>query len=90
MANTNYNTVTVTTSATKIISANSRIRGWIIYNAGSTAVYYGPDDSITTANTVALTPGATILSSDTANWKGDVYGIVATGTEDIRYWDWRE
>jgi len=90
MANTDYNTVSVASTATKIITANSRIRGWIITNTGSNKVYYGPDSSITTANALPLNAGATILSSDAVNWKGDIFGIVATGTEDVRYWEWRE
>ena len=83
-----YNTVSVATTATQILSPDATRRGWVIYNAGANAVYYGPDDSITTANTVALQPKSTILSSDVVNYKGSIYGIVSAGTEDVRYWEW--
>ena len=84
-----YNTVTVTTAATKIVDANSQRQSLIISNAGSVTVYIGPDDSVTTANGMPIV-GYGNLSEDSGGTRmqmGPVYGIVGAGTVDVRYWE---
>jgi len=89
MANTTYNTVTVTTSATRIVAASSNRKGLILANEGSVKVFIGPDDSITTSNAIPLFQSEKLFNSGLPDlWRGDIYGIVASGTADIRYWEY--
>jgi hypothetical protein len=84
-----YNTVTVTGTATKIVNANTQRQSLIIANAGSVTVYIGPDASVTTANGTPIVAGGNLTedSCGTRVYLGTVYGIVSTGTCDVRYWE---
>lgn len=89
MAAPTYNTITVTDSATLIIGASSARRGLVIANEGTVNVFIGPNDSITTANAMPLYPSEKFTNSAKHElWAGAVYGIVATGTADVRFWAW--
>ena len=89
MANTSYNTVTVTATATQIIAGDSQRKGLIIHNNSSATVYVGPDASITTANAIPILANNTLIMSGFQEaYRGPLYGIVATGTADVRYFDW--
>ena len=85
-----YNTVTVTTTATEIVAANSQRKDVDIANTDAgEIVYIGPDSSVTTSNAIPLYPQQTrdkpkMLSE---HWKGPIFGIVGTGTADVRYWE---
>lgn len=84
-----YNTVTVTTSATLIITANTQRLSLIIENTGTQDLYIGQDALVTTSNGILLEEGD-ILSEDasgTNQYKGPYYGIVGTSTSDVRYWE---
>ena len=83
-----YNTVTVTTSATQIVAANNGRRGLIIVNASESDIYYGPDASITTANALPLYANQTLnMDKVPEGYGGAIYGIVAAGTADVRFWE---
>lgn len=86
-----YNTVTVTTSATLIAAANPKRQELIITNNSiSTDIYIGQDANVTTANGLPLYANQTRERSrngGTYGWLGPVYGICASGTADIRYWE---
>lgn len=85
-----YNTVTVAATATKILSVNSARTSYIIQNVGTENLYIGQDASITTANAIKLVPDGSITEDGSSSgklWMGDVYGIVAVGTSDARYWE---
>lgn len=89
MANTSYNTVTVSTTATQILGASSNRKGLLITNEGNIKVFVGPDASITASNAVSIPPdGSLSLSGFDEAWRGDVYGICASDTVDVRYWEW--
>lgn len=87
--------VSITTAATVIVAASTQSGGRIglfILNNSTTTVYIGPDSTVTTANGFPLLAGEKfILQNDTPNpqyfYTGAVYGIVATGTADVRYWE---
>ena len=84
-----YNTITVGTSATLIVGANGKRRNLTLVNTSEAVpVYIGPDSSITTANAVPLYETGT-RDQDVVpeGFKGDIYGIVSTGTADVRYWE---
>ena len=84
-----FNTVTVTSTATKIVDANTQRQSLIISNAGSVTIYIGPDNTVTTSNGTPLVSGGNLTedSGGTRMQLGTVYGIVATGTCDCRYWE---
>jgi hypothetical protein len=84
-----YGAVTVTTVATLILAANGKRLNSLIANNASQTVFLGPDSSVTTANGIPLQAG-TMLKEDSGTervWTGDVYGIVAATTADVRYWE---
>lgn len=84
-----YNTITVTTSATEIVPANCQRRNLILVNTDASAVMYiGPDASITTSNAIPLY-GKQTMSQDRIpeGYQGPIYGIVASGTVDARFWE---
>lgn len=83
-----YNTVTVTTSPTLIVPANNKRRQLIMDNQGSVAVYIGPDEFITASppNTIRLGQDAK-LTRDDRWYRGAIYGVVASGTASVAYWE---
>ena len=84
-----YNTVTVTTSATLIVANNTQRQSILVTNTGTGTVYLGPDSSVTTSNGMPLVTNGTYAedSGGTRMFLGDIYGIVASGTSDVRYWE---
>ena len=85
-----YNTITVTTTATQIVAANTKRKALTIVNTEEgKIVYIGPDTSITTANAIPLYETQTRDSAKVIaeGYLGPVYGIVAADTADVRYWE---
>lgn len=84
-----YNTVSVSDSATLIVAANEQRRNLTIVNTSlSVIVYIGPDSSITTSNAIPLYQNQTRDQDRIPEgYQGDVYGIVGSGTADVRYWE---
>jgi len=80
-----FNTVTITTSATKIVAANATRQSLIIDNIDSVTVFIGPDNTVTTSNGVAIRKNGNFTEDNSGGrmYKGDVFGIVATVTDDI-------
>lgn len=90
MANA-YNSITITNVATLITAGKNFRRGTIIFNGGASAVYLGMDSAVTTSNGLPLLSNATFFNNGYLDlWRGPIYGVVASGTADIRYWDWEE
>jgi len=88
MANASYNTVTVADTATQILAANARRKGCLIRNNSSQTVYLGFDSSVTTSNGLPLGANETLMNSGQFEaYRGAIYGIVASSTSDVRYWD---
>jgi hypothetical protein len=86
---TTHGNVTVTTNPTLIIGANPNRRAIIISNNTNTSLYLSPDSSLTTANGIVVPAlGHIEISADGEVFKGDIYGIVAASTNDVRYWEW--
>lgn len=84
-----YNSISVTTAATLIVSANPRRQSIIITNTDTTnKLYIGPDLNITTSNCPEIGTSGN-LTEDNGGSKvycGAIYGI-STGTIDTRYWE---
>ena len=87
---TTYESITVQMTATLIVASNNARTGLILYNNSTSDVFIGPDTSITTENTVLLNAKSSLTLSDKFAWKGAIYGIVASGTSDVRYWETEE
>lgn len=83
-----YNTVTVANTATLILASNNNRRGSMVMNVSSGTVYIGQNANVTTSNGFPLLQNASFSNSgQNAVWKGAIYGIVASGTSDCRYWE---
>ena len=80
--------VTVTTTATLVMPANVRRGSFYLLNNGATSMFIGETNSITALTGFPLA-AASQVSEDEGNnlWKGDIYAIVAAGTEEARYWE---
>ncbi len=84
-----YGTVTVAATATLIVAANTNRKDLELNNVGAVVVYLGMDNSVTTSNGFSLYEDSfrDIYKGSTGNYLGDVYGIAASGTADVRYWE---
>lgn len=86
-----FGTVSVTTTATQILAADSNRRSALIRNADSnTVLFLGFTSGVTTANGLPLGSagasgangnGGTVIYTHT----GDIWGIVSSGTADSRW-----
>lgn len=85
-----YGAISIGNTATLILPANNARKGCLIgNNSGSVVLYVGPDSAVTSSTGMPVATGATFQNSDLdAAWRGDIYGIVASSTADIRYWEW--
>lgn len=78
------NQVSVTSTATEIKAANVNRHDITIVNHSTTDIYLGKDNTVTTANGILLpAKGFCVVEG----WDGDMYGIVASGTATIGYWE---
>lgn len=80
--------VTVDGTATLILGQNTRRASFYLFNNGANRVFLGETSAVTTANGFPL-ESFSQLSEDEGNnlWKGDIYGITAGTSEEIRYWE---
>lgn len=86
---TSYGNISVADTATLIIAAEADRKVLSIANdEASATVYIGPDASVTTSNGLPLYAGQIQDNTKTHGlWAGPIYGIVASGTADVRYWE---
>lgn len=85
-----YGRVLVTSTPTLIVAANNSRRGLMLDNQqGSADVFFGPDANITTANTVSLKAG-TALVFDDRFIRTAIYGVVASGSLVVGWWETSE
>lgn len=79
-----YGATSVTSTATKIIASNLASRkSVIVQNLGSKDMFFGHDNSITTATAIRVGAGQSLELGYGPTL--DVYGITASGTADVRY-----
>jgi len=89
----NYGSVSVVSTAggTAIIANLSQRRNVLIYNNGTAIVYIGFDASVTTSNGIPVLPQASLeLQGMFVSRKTAIYGIAASGTQDVRYLTWND
>lgn len=78
-----YGNAACTSAATLIAAANYERKGLIIRALDGT-VYIGDDSSVTTSTGFPLYSGESFSSQA---FLGTVYGITASGTVNVRYWE---
>lgn len=85
----NSGAVSVGSTATLILAANSERKGSLIANNGASSLFLGMTAGVTTSNGMPIASGATFNNSgQNAVWKGAIWGIVTSGTVDTRFWEW--
>ena len=82
-----YGAVSVGTAATLIKAANTSRISIQITNLDLTTLYFGFDASVTTANGFPLDQFDTISFTGSDLYRGAVYGIVGSGTIDVRWFE---
>lgn len=83
----NYGQVAVTSTPTLIVAANNSRRGLMLDNQQSTSdIFFGPDSNITIANTVSLKAGMALVFDDRFI-RTAIYGVVASGTVTVGWWE---
>ena len=84
-----YNAVTVTNTPTLIVGANCRRQELTLVNNSSVDIFVGPDASITSSNAVPLFASQRNdrWKGPGGSWLGDIYGVTASGSADIRFWE---
>jgi len=91
MANFSNGSVTVTTTPTMILPGRGRRIGFIFQNRSGSEIFIGPDTSITITNTVSLLAGGYLNESAKVGlFRGPIFGVVDSGTAEIRFWEWGE
>lgn len=90
MANSYGATSVVSTAGgTAIIPTLTQRRSVLLKNNGSAIVYIGFDDSVTSSTGFPLMPQDTIEMSGNIITRGaSIFGIAASGTQDVRYLLW--
>lgn len=78
-----YGNAACTTTATQILAANYERKGFVVQATDGT-VYLGDDSSVTTSTGFPLATGQSFSSSAAL---GTIYGITASGTVNVRYWE---
>jgi hypothetical protein len=77
----NYGNISVTTAATLIKATNASRKSILVRNYGSASLFIGGNNSVTTGNGFEVQANQSIYIKDT----DEIYGIVASGTLDVRY-----
>ena len=82
------NAVTVTGSATLILGANPLRQSFYLLNNGVNPVFVSEDTTVNTGTSFPLAAASQISEDRGMNiYKGDIYGITAGTSEEIRYWE---
>jgi len=85
-----YGAVTVTNTATLIVADNcKRQELTIANNSSSVDIFVGPDASVTKDNGIPLYASQRNdkWKGPGGSWLGPIYGITASSTADVRFWE---
>jgi len=77
-----YGQITVSTSATEVVAANTERQSVLIQNSGSDPVYVGFDNAVTASDGIEVAAGGTYADE---TYTGDVYAVAGAGTNDVRF-----
>ena len=85
-------TVPATANGIQIVAKNLSRIVLIIYNNGSNTIFLGTDNSVTISTGYPLAAGTQMVFDFAGDadrhpffFRGELYGIVAASTEDLRY-----
>ena len=84
-----HGAVTVANTATQILTLDRNKAGFLIANIGGQTVYLG-GSGVTTASGFPLDAGEKIASDGHTEFEGELYGIVAASTCEVRTLEWGE
>lgn len=87
---TSFGKITVGQTATPIVASRPTRTGLVITNNADVDIAYGPDSSITFTTAPLLFAKTNFSEAGKMSWKGAIFGIVASGAADVRYWEWDE
>lgn len=82
-ANLTVGAVSVTSTQTSIRATDATRTSLVIQNLGPSDLYIG-ETGVTTANGFLVSVGD---SMGDIQFTGQIFGITASGTADVRYWD---
>lgn len=84
-----YSQINVTSTPTLILASNPERLGCLINNTDSATVYLGFDANVSITTGLPLIAGATLINSgQTEMWRGAIYGVTASTTVAVAYWEW--
>jgi len=79
-----YSAVNVTTTPTPIRPANANRNYLLVTNVSAETVYLGFDENVSITRGFPLPQNAS-FERDGVNYNGPLYGVVATGSADVRF-----
>lgn len=84
--------VTVSNSAVQVLASNSAAKSRIITNNGSSNVYLGKDNTVTTSGAtmgILVRPGGSYSDSGTDMYNGAIYGIgdAVSASQNVSAWE---
>lgn len=84
-----YAQILVSSTSTIIVPGNSQRLNLIVRNIGSSTLYIGQDSNVTVSNGIPLNQNDVLNddNSGTGGYKGPVYGILASGTSYVAFWE---
>jgi len=79
--------ITITSIPTLIKEANPNRKEIVVTNSSSTTLFVGTSDQVTTET--GDNPGYEVLAQGSfyGDYKGDIYGVIETGSVTITYWE---
>lgn len=83
-----YNVVSVTTSATVILAANSSRNLWAVTHEDTLPVYIGFSSSVTSGDSGTGFPIVANQIYGDDIYTGGIWAIVASGTANLKYWEY--
>jgi len=81
--------VTISTTPVLIYSGSSNRIDVLVTNDSSVKCYIGPNSSITVNNTIFLNQNDVFIDdySGIKGYRGNLYGVTASGTATIKWWE---
>jgi hypothetical protein len=84
-----YGAVSVASTATLIVASNPLRKGCLIVNNGAATIYLGMDANVTTVNGLPIASNGVFNNSGLNDaYRGDIWGIIASSTADVRFWEY--
>lgn len=76
---------TIGTSATLLIASNTSRKKFIVRNCGTTTLYFGISNAVTTSTGIPLYPDESLSDEGICIYTGDVYFISSAAGGSARY-----